>query len=153
MRKQREEERAAAIEAARLQMQREEEAERHREQRKAEERAAARNPIAARSEATAAWRRPSTPSRAQAATPPRPESPTPIRFRGTGTGGVVGGGGTWREREARKAVGGAAAGAPIPPASPVLHPKSPREELPKDEDGFQPVQEKKVWKPKRLQGR
>src|ERR1700691_4298588 len=73
-------ERAAAAEAARLQMQREEEAEKQREQQKAEGRAAARNPAAARvgnGEAPAAWRRtspanttPSPPSRAQAATPP-----------------------------------------------------------------------------------
>jgi len=152
-RKQREEERAAAAEAARLQMQREEEAEKRREQRKAEERAAARNPVASRvvnGEAPAAWRRPSTPSRAPAATPPRSESPTP-RFRPTAAGGA--GGGTWREREARKAAGGVAATPSIRPASPAIAPRPAREEPPKDDDGFLPAPEKKVWKPKRLQGR
>jgi len=158
MRKQREEERAAAAEAARLQMQREEEALRHREQRKAEERAAARNPATARvanGEAPVLWRRaspanatPPTPSRTQAATPPRSESPTP-KFRPV-VGGA-GGGATWRDREARKAAAGVAA-APRP-ASPAVTPRSAKEELPKDDDGFQTVSEKKVWKSKRVQGR
>jgi translation initiation factor 3 subunit A len=155
MRKQREEERAAAAEAARLQRQREEEAEKRREQRKAEERAAARNPVASRvanGEAPAAWRRTSpantaaaTP-RAQAATPPRSESP---KFRPSVVGG--GGGSAWRDREARKSAGGVATAAPLRPASPAVTPRPVREELPKDDDGFQ--QPAKVWKPKRLQGR
>jgi translation initiation factor 3 subunit A len=133
-------------------MQREEEAERHREERKAAERAAARNPATARvanGDAPAVWRRPSSgnttpsvPSRAPAVTPPRSESPAPGKYRAPG-------GGTWREREARKT--GAAVAASPRPASPALTPKPVREELPKDDDGFQPVSEKKVWKPKRLQ--
>jgi len=155
LRKQREDERAAAAEAARLQMQREEEAERHREERKAAERAAARNPVATRvanGDASAVWRRPSSgnptpsvPSRAPAATPPRSESPAPGKYR------AGGGGTTWREREARKNAAGVAVAASPRPASPIVPPKPVREELPKDDDGFQPVTEKKVWKPKRLQ--
>src|ERR1700683_3804953 len=109
-------------------MQREEEAEKRREQQKAEGRAAARNPAAA-------------------ATPPRSESPTPAKYRP----GAIGGGGTWRDREAKKAAGGVAAAVPLRPASPALMPRSVREELPKDDDGFQAVSEKKVWKPKRFQ--
>lgn len=156
MRKQREEERAAAAEAARLQRQREEEAEKRREQRKADERAAARNPVASRvanGEAPAAWRRTSpantaasTPPRTQTATPPRSESPM---FRPSVAGG--GGGSAWRDREARKTASGVATTAPLRPASPAVTPRSVREELPKDDDGFQ--QAAKVWKPKRLQGR
>ena len=65
--------------------------------------------------------------------------------------GAIGGGGTWRDREAKKAAGGVAAAVPLRPASPALTPRSVREELPKDDDGFQAVSEKKVWKPKRFQ--
>jgi translation initiation factor 3 subunit A len=146
---------------ARLRMQREEEAERHREERKAAERAAARNPAAARvanGEAPAVWRRPSpagttpsAPSRAQAPTPPRSQSPAPVKVRPT----AASGGGTWREREAKKAAAGVTGAASPRPASPAFTPRSAKEELPKDDDGFQTVLEKKVWKPKRLlqQGR
>ena len=64
----------------------------------------------------AAWRRtspanttPSTPSRAQAATPPRLESPTSTKYRP----GAIGGGRTWRDREAKKAAGGVAVACPF----------------------------------------
>ena len=114
LRQQREAERAKIAEEARLKMQREDEAARRREQRKAEDRA--RNPTArvASGDAPAVWRRtspasttPSTPVRT-AATLPRPESPIPPKIR---PGAVAGGG--WREREAAKKAG---AGAPAPPS-------------------------------------
>lgn len=156
LRKEREEERAAAAEQARLRMQREEEAEKRREQRKAEERAAARNPVLTRAsngDAPAAWRRPSpanvtasVPSRA-AVTPPRSESPGPPKYR---PGALTGSGG-WRDREAKKS-GGAVAALNSRPASPAVAPKQlAKEEPSKDDDGFQTVPEKKVWKPRRLQ--
>ena len=157
LRKQREEERAAAAEQARLQMQREEEAEKRREQRKAEERAAARNPAvtrAANGDAPTPWRRPSpanttapTPIRT-AVTPPRSESPGPTKYRP----GALSGPGGWRERESKKS----SSGAPAPtsrPASPAVAPRQLAKEEPrKDDDGFQPASEKKVWKPRRLGG-
>lgn len=153
VRREREEERAAAAEKARLQMQREEDAEKRREQRKAEERAAARapapiaRPANGEAAAPAAWRRPGP--AAPASPSPRAESPAPPKFK------AGGGGGGWREREAQRASGavGAAAAAPSPPiASPAATPKIARDELPKEEDGFQTVAPKKdVWKPKRLQ--
>jgi translation initiation factor 3 subunit A len=137
-------------------MQHEEEAEKRREQRKAEERAAARNPFVTRTtngDAPAAWRRPSPastttpPPMRAAATPPRSESPGPAKYRP----GALGGSGGWRDREAKK-VGGAVP-ATSRPASPAVAPRQlAKEEPPKDDDGFQPVSEKKLWKPKRLQG-
>ncbi|KAF7971865.1 hypothetical protein HWV62_19817, partial [Athelia sp. TMB] len=150
VRREREEERAAAAEKARLQMQREEEAEKRREQRKAEERAAARAPAPivrpANGEApAAAWRRPG--AAAPASPSPRAESPAPPKFK-------VGGGGGWREREAQRTSGAVGATAtPSPPiGSPAATPKVAKDELPKEEDGFQTVAPKKeVWKPRRLQ--
>lgn len=157
LRKQREEERQKAMEQARLQRQREEEAEARRAaraaERKAQEQQAARpNGFSRATEGGDAWRRgaprdsvPSTPIRASAALPPaRSESPAPTpRF---GRGGAAGGGLSWREREAAKKAAEAAGGSvPSRPETPV---SKPREE----EDGFQPVPAKNVWRPSRGRG-
>lgn len=95
-----------------------------------------------------AWRRdspaaaaaaPPTPTRA-AATLPKEAAPI---FRP----GAAGGGG-WRAREAARAAGGV----PSRPESPAPQAAAPKE-TPAEEDGFQKVPAKAVWKPKRLQGR
>ncbi|KIJ67327.1 hypothetical protein HYDPIDRAFT_173905 [Hydnomerulius pinastri MD-312] len=152
-RRAREAERAAAAEEARRKAQREAEA---------EERAAARrahpNPASAPAAAateTGAWRRsgpaPGTPSQRAAAlpTPPRAESPAPspvaaapAKYRAPGAGGG------WRQREAEKgATGGTSPAGRSPAVTNAALPESK-----KDNDGFEPVPEKKVWRPRRLQG-
>ncbi|KAI0791302.1 hypothetical protein C8Q75DRAFT_732405 [Abortiporus biennis] len=163
LRKQRDAERAAAAEQARLQRQREEEAEERARQRAAEKKAQEEEkrrstfgrPIpAAATESSdgGAWRRsgaPSTPSRAPVSLPPaRSESPAPVpKFRPAAAAG-----GGWRAREAaRKEAEGRA---PSRPESPVLRqPPPPREEAPIDDDGFQKVPAKNVWRPSRGRGR
>ncbi|THU95999.1 hypothetical protein K435DRAFT_778778 [Dendrothele bispora CBS 962.96] len=179
LRKEREAERAAAVEQARLRQQREEEAEERRRQRKAAGATTTNAPSSAFGPSKSAtdggnvWRRssqitsnnsgPPTPTRANnASTPPRTESPAPgsgpAKYRpgafGGAGGGGGGGGGGWRAREeAKKAeAGGGSGGASTPrPASPAPAKAEPQ----KDDDGFQVVGAKKegVWRPRRLQGR
>ncbi|KAK7018490.1 eukaryotic translation initiation factor 3 subunit A [Favolaschia claudopus] len=180
-RKAREAERAEAVEKARLQAQREEEAEARRAARAAEAKAGpVRKPIvpsapsSARASASAAtpteggvWRRstatptpstPATPTRAAAlssATPPRAESPSPAAapkyVPGAMRGGAPGG---WRERQAAaQAAGGGTAPARV--ASPAPPPAT-KGDMPKDDDGFQTVPEKRgggVWKRGGARGR
>ncbi|KAJ7019631.1 translation initiation factor eIF3a [Mycena alexandri] len=178
-RKAREAERAEALEKARLQQQREDEAEARRQARFAEKSAPVRKPIvpAARTAAPAApaaanggdggvWRRPgatpapsvpATPTRAGTltGTPPRAESPSPAVQKyvpGALRGGAPGGG--WRERQQAAAAAAASGGASSPArvASPAPAPAAaaPKEEPPKDDEGFQTVPEKKgVWRPRR----
>ncbi|KAH7908816.1 hypothetical protein BJ138DRAFT_1173994 [Hygrophoropsis aurantiaca] len=163
-RREREAERAEAAEKARLQALRAEEAEKRAEERRAAARAAPASaaPVLA---ADAKWRKtspanttPSTPIRPPVAvTPPRVESPAPAaaaapaKYRPGALGGAGGGGG-WREREQLRKAGGAAAPPPRP-SSPAVAPAPAREEPKKEDDGFQTVSEKKVWRPSRLQGR
>ncbi|KAI0073341.1 hypothetical protein K474DRAFT_1666713 [Panus rudis PR-1116 ss-1] len=170
IRRQREEERQAALERARLQQQREEEAEARRLARAAErerEKLQARStPFASRAPAAAAegesvWRRstpaPATPTRA-AAPLPRSESPAPAaapKYRppvfGAGRGGAEAGG--WRARQAAKEAE-AASKTPSRPGTPASHPPPPaKEEAPVDDDGFQKVPAKNVWRPSRGRGR
>ncbi|KAJ7479854.1 hypothetical protein FB451DRAFT_1556664 [Mycena latifolia] len=173
LRKAREAERAEAMEKARLQQQREEEAEARRQARAAEKAAPARKPIvvappsAARAAPAAAaattegvWRRaapsappsvPTTPTRAAGlgGAPPRSESPSPAVGKyvpGALRGGAPGGG--WRERQEAARAAAAAPTTPTRVASPA--PAPPKDEAPKDDDGFQTVPEKKgVWRPRR----
>lgn len=137
-RKKREEERAAANEKARLQLQREDEAEQRRQARAAEQVAEKvgllRKPTApsqvGRSTSgteSVPWRR-SNSSAAPSATPPRSESPGLKRK----AGGVAEGG--WRQRDARKNA----------EAAPVR--SGTKEDLKKDDDGFQPA--KQVYRPR-----
>ncbi|KAL1729149.1 hypothetical protein EV714DRAFT_285140 [Schizophyllum commune] len=159
-RAEREKERQAAAEQARLQREREEEAERRRAERRAAERAApaaasgrpsifGRNAPAAETGGNA-WRR-STPVPERTASP-APAAPTPVaadaapaKYRP----GALGGGGGWRAREQAKAAG--ASGTPSPrPASPAQPPASPaKADAPKDDDGFQTVASRGVWRPRR----
>ncbi|KAF9236772.1 hypothetical protein BU15DRAFT_63697 [Melanogaster broomeanus] len=152
-RRQRELERAVAAEEARKKAEREAEA---------EERAEARRRGLLRAEAPAAapeaaWRRPapSAPLRGTAPTPPRTQSPAPSPASATGPprirpglGATAGGGGGWRQRQADKEAGLTPSARPQSPA--VSHALLP--ETKKDADGFEPVPEKKVWRPRRLQG-
>ncbi|KAJ7186707.1 hypothetical protein C8R46DRAFT_278235 [Mycena filopes] len=167
LRKAREAERAEAMEKARLQQQREEEAEARRQARAAEKSAPVRKPIvpAARSAAPPAaaasaangdsgvWRRgtgtpapsvPATPTRAGTltGTPPRAESPSPAVQKYVP-------GALRRQQQAAAAAGGGASPARV--ASPALAPATPRDEPPKDDDGFQTVtsEKKGVWRPRR----
>ncbi|KAJ7104298.1 hypothetical protein B0H15DRAFT_765978 [Mycena belliarum] len=114
----------------------------------------------------AVWRRPTpsgpqptTPTRVGLATPTRAESPSPAVGKyvpgalrggaapsGASRGGAPGGGG-WREREAAARAAAAAPSSPARVASPA--PAAPKDEPPKDDDGFQPVKEKSVWRPRR----
>ncbi|KZT64080.1 hypothetical protein DAEQUDRAFT_679208 [Daedalea quercina L-15889] len=157
----REEERAAAMEQVRRQQQREEEA-LERQRARAAERSKPAAPTAAPAPvrapvSTETWRRsaaapPPASPRPRAATPPRSESPAPVpKYRP----GALGGG--WRAREAAKKesdLGGtatprAASPAPkAPAAAPALAP-APAKEEPSKEDGFQTVEKKPVWRPRR----
>ncbi|KAF9013219.1 hypothetical protein BDQ17DRAFT_1343010 [Cyathus striatus] len=155
-RKQRDAERAAAMEEARKKMQREEEAEARRKQLREQQKAPtapATVPIG-----ETAWRRsavprnsvPSTPIVASN-TPPRAESPAPAATAKFRPGAVQGG---WRERLQAKEAASAAGGNAIPRSAspaPVSAP-APKEELKKDDDGFQSVPSKNVWRPRRGRG-
>ncbi|KAF7313200.1 Eukaryotic translation initiation factor 3 subunit A [Mycena kentingensis (nom. inval.)] len=177
-RKARDAERAEALEQARQRQLREEEAEARAKSRAADKNAPqVRKPIfptsssglrpqtsgAAATGEGGVWRRsaaptpvsstPATPTRAQAlagsGTPPRSESPTAAAAGryvpgALSRGGAPGGG--WRDREARKAAGEtvpARTASPAPPPAPV------KEEVAKDDDGFQTVSKPGVWRPKR----
>ncbi|KAL0948014.1 hypothetical protein HGRIS_010637 [Hohenbuehelia grisea] len=161
-RKAREAERAEAAEKARLQQQREEEAEARRQARAAEKSAAARKPAGLGAppaqNGESAWRR--SASTNAPAPPARAESPSPAvgKYR---PGALGGGGGGWRAREAAKqeAPGSAtppSSRAPLPPTrlSESSRPASPAPSAAKpstgEDDGFQKVPEKKVWKPRAL---
>jgi translation initiation factor 3 subunit A len=145
LRKQREEERAAAAESARRQQEREAAAEARIAARAAER---AKGVSATGSRVTngeGAWRRSGAPSsntlpstrREPVHTPPRAESPAP-KFRPGATAG-------WRAREEAKA----AAGRMSPSRTTSLStPNSGKEEPKKDDDGFQTVPKKEVWKPR-----
>ena len=142
-----------------VEREREEEAERRRAERRAAERAApaaasgrpsifGRNATAAETGGNA-WRR-STPVPERTASP-APAAPTPVaadaapaKYRP----GALGGGGGWRAREQAKAAG--ASGTPSPrPASPAQPPASPaKADAPKDDDGFQTVASRGVWRPR-----
>ncbi|KAJ6452266.1 hypothetical protein C8R45DRAFT_916283 [Mycena sanguinolenta] len=176
LRKEREAERAAAREQARLQQQREEEAEARRIARANERSVPVRKPIvpnppssvraapAAAAAPEGVWRRgggtpapstPSTPTRAatMTGTPPRAESPSPAAPSARYVPGALRGGAptgsSWRDKHASS--GGPAPLARISSPAPVVPaPSSAKEEPPKDEDGFQTVAEKKgVWRPRR----
>lgn len=173
MRKAREADRAAAMEQARLQLQREEEAEARRQARAAEKLAPVRKPIvvappsvAARATNGDVWRRPTptnsvpaTPTRASLSTPPRAESPSPAapsnKYRPGALSGAAPGG--WRAREQTKTAEAPVSRTGTPrPASPAPSPlvTSPKEDAKTDDDGFQKVPEKKaVWRPTRGRGR
>ncbi|KAF8146234.1 hypothetical protein K438DRAFT_1735013 [Mycena galopus ATCC 62051] len=167
VRKAREAERAEAMEKARLQQQREEEAEARRIARLNEKAAPPmRKPIvpnppsgirAAPVAEGGVWRRtggagtpapsaPPTPTRAAAmGTPPRAESPSPAApakyVPGALRGGAPGGS-SWRDKYATS-------GGPAPPGR-VASPAPAPADAPKDDDGFQTVPEKKgVWRPRR----
>jgi translation initiation factor 3 subunit A len=99
------------------------------------------------------WRK-STPAAAPA-TPTRETAAAPVegKYRPGAFGSGAGG---WRAREAAKkeaeAAGGSGAATPVRSESPA--PRSPalapaREETKKDDDGFQTVPSKGVWRPKR----
>lgn len=146
IRRQREEERAAALEEARKRMQREEEAAQRARERKTQQAAPPRAPPAE------PWRRSTAaPSpRGDAATPPRAESPAPAaaasnKYRP----GALAKEGGWRTRSAEKEAEGGAA-RPASPA-PRLSAKEPTSA--KEEDGFQTVEKKQVWRPSRGRGR
>ncbi|KAI0086809.1 hypothetical protein BDY19DRAFT_958844 [Irpex rosettiformis] len=145
-RRRRESERAAAAEQARLQRQREEEAEERAKQRAAERRAATAAPPAPAARREEAWRRPGapqTPTRSPAPLPSEPAAAAP-KFR---AGAVQGG---WRAREAAKKEAEAAGGQISRPESPAVRPPPPPEkEVTADDDGFQKVAPKGVWKPRR----
>jgi translation initiation factor 3 subunit A len=152
------------LEKARLQQQREEEAEARRQaRREADKAASTRKPIVAPSAVRAngvdpGWRRetpanstPPTPTRATHVVE-RPESPSPAAAVPKYRPGALAGG--WRAREEAKgketasAVPARVAGTASPrPASPAL----PAKEEPKtDDDGFQTVDKKgAVWRPRR----
>jgi len=139
LRKQREQDRAEALETARRLQQREEEAEQRAKARAAERKA----PVAAIPAATETWRRSSAtlPPPSHPGTPPRAESPAPTKYLRGGQPPQVTG---WRAREMAKAAR---------PASPVPPPPTTQEakvEPKGDEDGFQPA---KAWRSKRLQGK
>ncbi|KAJ7725963.1 hypothetical protein B0H16DRAFT_1698201 [Mycena metata] len=160
-RKAREAERAEALEKARLQQQREDEAEARRQARFAESQPLSASPSSPPRAPphppppmAVTVVVPVTPTRAGTltGTPPRAESPSPAVQKyvpGALRGGAPGGG--WRERQAAAAA--AAAGGPPSPvrvASPAPAAAAPKEEPPKDDDGFQTVPEKKgVWRPRR----
>ncbi|KAJ6629911.1 hypothetical protein B0H10DRAFT_1985801 [Mycena sp. CBHHK59/15] len=166
LRKQREAERAEALEMARLQAQREEEAEARRIVRAAEKNAPVRKPIVPTPPSTlrasapatngeGVWRRgattpasstPATPTRGGAlGTPPRAESPSPAVAKyvpGALRAAAGGAGSGWRERqEAARNASTNAGTAPARVASPAPVPTSPhaKEEPVKDDDGFQTV--------------
>ncbi|KAK2465019.1 hypothetical protein APHAL10511_003095 [Amanita phalloides] len=136
-RRKREAERLETQEQARLQRKREEEAEMNRQLRRKPFGAPA-VPVAT-SVQNGEWRKTGSPS--------RPESPAPApapKFR-AGPGASEGG---WRARdEAKRQQAGVAAttSQPTPPAAPLKK----EEPAKKDEEGFQVVAEKKVWRPRR----
>lgn len=147
---QREKERAETAERVRLQQKREEEAEARSKARRLE---SVRKPPAA--EEPQAWRRVTTTVRD--GPPSRSESPAPVAASATlkyRPGAAGGGSGGWRAREEAKAVGSASngtvgkAGAGTPRSgSPVPHGR--KEDAKKEDDGFQTVSSRGVWKPKR----
>ncbi|KAG1838289.1 hypothetical protein DFJ58DRAFT_814464 [Suillus subalutaceus] len=157
-RRNREEERAKIQEEARKRAEREAEAEAHAAQRRAEQ----RNQAAAQpAQPQGTWRRggaPPAPTRATAAvsTPPRVESPLPSApapttsaYRPGAFGGAAGG---WRDRQAKAPAAAPARTASPAPPTPLTSRNAPLPEPRKNDDGFETVQEKKVWKPRRLQG-
>ncbi|KAG2356553.1 hypothetical protein BDR07DRAFT_1463967 [Suillus spraguei] len=158
-RRKREEERAKIQEEARKRAEREAEAEAHAAQRRAEQ----RNQLAAQpAQPQGTWRRggaPSAPARVTAAisTPPRVESPLPSAPAASATGtyrppALGGNAGGWRERQAKlPAAAPARTASPAPPA-PLTSRNAPPPEPRRNDDGFETVQEKKVWKSRRVQG-
>lgn len=149
----REEERAALAAQARLQQQREEEALERARARAAERTkpTAAPAPIPVRATpSTDTWRRSGTVPAARAASPPRSESPAAAAVPKYRPGALSGGG--WRSREAAKkeeapgtTTPRAASPAPRPPPAPVPAKAEPV----KEEEGFQTVEKKGVWRPRR----
>ncbi|KAF8527868.1 hypothetical protein BU17DRAFT_38847 [Hysterangium stoloniferum] len=176
IRKQRAEERAATAEAARLQQQREDEAMRRREERAAASKTPltrAGPPIRA-TPAEGVWRRTSqaagtaTPSRSGTdSSRPIPESPSgPQRTRPIVFSGKPGG---WKEREAakeaaKKVTSAPDGAAPVATATTVVgngEASSPSASTPvsgtgrasaADDDGFQTVPKKAVWRSSRGRG-
>jgi len=158
-REERERERAEAAERARLQQQREEEAEARRQARRAEATAASRKPpVPVAKEETGVWRRGTAPVNP----PPRSESPAPSATTGKYRPGAFGGAG-WRTREDPKTAGGGSGGSNGPAARVIAGESTPRsgspappplsrekeEEIKREDDGFQTVSSRGVWKPKR----
>lgn len=162
-RMEREAERAAALEKARLQQQREDEAEEHRKARKeakeAEKASSTRKPVVAQSAVRsnggqAAWRRetpanstPPTPTRASNGeeSAQRPESPSPAAVPKYRPGALRRAREEAKAKEPTTAVPARAAASPRP-SSPAI----PAKEGPKtDDDGFQTVDKKGVWRPRR----
>ncbi|PPQ71387.1 hypothetical protein CVT24_012218 [Panaeolus cyanescens] len=150
-REERARERAEAMEKARLQQQREEEALARRQQKNAAPAPAAPAPL--RAQGGDVWRR-STP--APAANPPsRSESPAPAAAAAPAKyrpGALGGGSGGWRAREEAKASGAAPTPVPSRVSAPSPRPSSPapaREEPKADDDGFQTVSKPGVWRPRR----
>ncbi|KAG1772063.1 hypothetical protein EDD22DRAFT_861614 [Suillus occidentalis] len=154
-RRKREEERAKTQEEARKRAEREAEAEAHAAQRRAEQR---NQPTAQPAQPQGTWRRggaPSAPTRATAtiSTPPRAESPLPsapvVSTTGAYRPGAFGAAGGWRDRQAKPP-----AAVPTRTASPapLTSRNGPPPEPKRNDDGFETVQEKKVWKSRRVQG-
>jgi translation initiation factor 3 subunit A len=153
------------LETARLQQQREEEAEARRQARAAEKAAekagSLRKPVvapvaAAAKEETTPWRRPRADGQ-QPIAAARSESPAPpvAKYQPP-----VAGRGGWRERlEAKQAAAASAGGgggsrdaaapAPAVPASTTQASVPLKEETKLDDDGFQTVRPKEVWRPRR----
>ncbi|KIJ45509.1 hypothetical protein M422DRAFT_29646 [Sphaerobolus stellatus SS14] len=176
-RKRRQAEREAAMEAARLQAQREEEAMRRREERRAAEKGGreASAPVGA-----SAWRRGATPAvPVRAAAPSVPavpvrsaassiaarsgtispragESPaTPSTGRPSLFGGKAATGGGWREREAAKKAAGASGTASPSGADGARSGEGTAPTAPAptgEDDGFQSVPKRNVWRPTRGRG-
>lgn len=148
------------METARLQQQREEEAEARRQARAAEKAAEKagfqRKPLTAPA-ATAVkeetmWRRSRVDGQAPIPAAARPESPAPAapaKYRPP-----IAAGGGWRAKQAAAAGGGGSRDGAAPPvvASPAHAPVPLKEESKLDEDGFQTVPArgaKEVWRPRR----
>ncbi|KAH9840561.1 uncharacterized protein C8Q71DRAFT_794742 [Rhodofomes roseus] len=152
----REEERAASLEQARKQQQREEEALERAKARRNQPAAPAPVPLRATPGGGDTWRRSGAPAaappaspRPRAVSPPRSESPAPAqKFRP----GALQGGGGWRAREAARKDTDTAGANTSRPASPAPRAPAAKEEPPKElpkEDGFQTVEKKGVWRPRR----
>ncbi|KAH7886745.1 hypothetical protein F5I97DRAFT_1869912 [Phlebopus sp. FC_14] len=140
-RRQREAEREAAMEEAQRKAQREAAAEQRAQERRSQKTVTA-------SAQEGVWRASRGPPTS------RPESPAPTSTAISATGppkfraGIVNANASWRQREAAKATG---TRSPAQPASPAVRNTSLPESR-KDEDGFETVPPKQVWKAKRLQG-
>ncbi|KAG2346067.1 hypothetical protein BDR05DRAFT_959635 [Suillus weaverae] len=158
-RRKREEERVKIQEEARRRAEREAEAEARVAQRRAEQR---NQPASHPSQPQGTWRSggaPPAPTRATTAisTPPRAESPLPAAAPTTGTyrpGAFSRAAGGWRDRQANLPTAAPArtASSPLPTPLTSRNAPPPLPEPKRNDDGFETVQEKKVWKSRRVQG-